>query len=56
MVKYGRVRTVDGIMIKVAADTICVHGDGANAIEIAKQIHQSLTAAGIEVAPPSRHK
>jgi UPF0271 protein len=56
MVKYGRVRTVDGIMIRVAADTVCVHGDGANAVQIVKRIHKSLTDAGIEVAPPSRHK
>jgi 5-oxoprolinase (ATP-hydrolysing) subunit A len=50
MVKYGRVRTVDAVMIKVAADTVCIHGDGANAVEIAKTIHRSLIDEGIEIA------
>jgi 5-oxoprolinase (ATP-hydrolysing) subunit A len=49
MVKYGRVRTVDAVMIKVATDTICIHGDGAYAVEFAVAIHKSLTDGGIEI-------
>lgn len=52
MVKYGRVRTLDAVMIKVAADTVCIHGDAANAAEIARTIRKSLSDAGIEVAAP----
>lgn len=52
LVKYGRVRTVDAIMIKVAVDTVCIHGDGANAVAIAKTIRKNLHDEGIEIAAP----
>lgn len=52
MVKYGRVRSTDGIMVKVVADTVCIHGDGANAVEIVRTIQKSLSDAGVEVAAP----
>jgi len=56
MIKYGRVRTVDAVMIKVAADTVCIHGDGGNAVNIAKTIHKSLINAGVEIAAPRNGK
>jgi UPF0271 protein len=56
MVKYGRVRTVEGVMVRVTADTVCVHGDGANAVEIAKTVHKSLIGEGIDIAAPAPAK
>lgn len=52
IVKYARVRTVDAVMMKVKADTVCIHGDGANAVQIARTIRQNLSDAGIEVVAP----
>jgi len=40
MISKGRVKTVSGKYIAVKADTICVHGDGAKAAELAEAIHQ----------------
>lgn len=37
-----RVKTVTGEEIFLQADTICIHGDGAYAIEFAKAIHKTL--------------
>ena len=51
IIKYGRVRSTDAIMIPIAADTVCIHGDGANAVEFAKAINRALKAGGIEITP-----
>lgn len=56
MIKYGRVRSIDGIMVKVVAETVCIHGDGVNAVEIAKTIHNRLINEGIEIARPTAVK
>jgi UPF0271 protein len=45
----GVVCTVDGSEIRVAADTLCIHGDGPRAIEIATAVRAALAAAGIDV-------
>ena len=52
MVKYGRVRTVDSVMIKVRADTVCIHGDGENAVEFAKRIRRRLADENVEISAP----
>lgn len=46
MVEEGRVTTISGKKISIAPDTICLHGDGANAVAIAKSIHEALAAKG----------
>jgi UPF0271 protein len=47
------VATVDGATIRVAADTICIHGDTPGAAALARAVRSALAAAGIEVRPPS---
>jgi UPF0271 protein len=49
MVREGRVRTVDGADLAIHADTICIHGDGANAVEFARAIRAELEGAGFVV-------
>lgn len=49
MIKYGRVRSVDGIMIPVVAETVCIHGDGDKAPEFARELNQRLIESGIEI-------
>jgi UPF0271 protein len=46
---HGRVRAVGGADIPVAADTICLHGDGAHALAFARRLRAGLTAAGLSV-------
>jgi UPF0271 protein len=54
MVKEGVVADVDGEEIAIRADTICIHGDGPNAAELAKTLRRGLEAVGIEAAAPGR--
>jgi len=50
----GRVRTSDGSMLELRADTLCLHGDTPGAPAIAKAVRQRLEAAGLEVHPLAR--
>ncbi|MFP3388172.1 LamB/YcsF family protein [Brevibacillus sp. SIMBA_040] len=49
MVNEGVVQSEQGIDVPISADTICIHGDGAHALEFAQHIRQALTAAQISV-------
>jgi len=49
MVAEGRVLSQQGIEVPISADTICIHGDGAHALEFARLIHQALGTAAISV-------
>jgi UPF0271 protein len=49
IVRYGRVRSDEGTMVKVEAETICLHGDGATAVEMAAAIRASLEQGGISI-------
>jgi UPF0271 protein len=51
MVRDGVVLTSGGREVPLAIDTICVHGDTPGAPELARRIHDALTAAGVTVAP-----
>lgn len=52
MVREGRVRAVDGDIVELQADTLCVHGDGAHAVAFARQLRASLEAADIGIRAP----
>ncbi|WP_026374446.1 LamB/YcsF family protein [Agrococcus lahaulensis] len=47
----GVVRAVDGSDVAVAADSICVHGDSAGAVAMARATRSALEAAGVAIAP-----
>ncbi|RAL26757.1 LamB/YcsF family protein [Thermoflavimicrobium daqui] len=49
IIKGGRVRTVSGEKIPLQADTICIHGDGEKALEMARLIHHRLLKEGIRL-------
>jgi len=42
IIREGTVQTVSGKIIPIVADTICIHGDGKHAVELAKSIHKVL--------------
>ena len=54
LVRKQRVRSLDGTDVPVHAETICVHGDGAHAVEFARAIRRGLAEAGITVARLTR--
>ena len=49
MIKDRTVRSVNGKVIPIVADTICIHGDGRNAVEVARCIHQGLKQNNIVI-------
>ncbi|TDF92022.1 LamB/YcsF family protein [Paenibacillus piri] len=49
MVNEGKILSRQNIDIGIQADTICIHGDGAHALEFAQNINESLKQAGITV-------
>ncbi|NVK14738.1 MAG: 5-oxoprolinase subunit PxpA [Rhodobacteraceae bacterium] len=49
MVEEGAIITESGKRIPAAIDTICLHGDTAEAVELAASVRSSLTAGGIAV-------
>jgi UPF0271 protein len=50
MVRDGAIHAASGARIPARIDTICVHGDGPEALSIARGVRAALQAAGIEVA------
>jgi UPF0271 protein len=53
-VTEGRVKTVDGNDIEVAADSICVHSDTPGVVRVAEAIVRKLGENGIEIRPVGR--
>lgn len=49
MVKEGKVTSVQGKEVALNAESICIHGDGAHAVEFAKRARTELEAAQIQV-------
>jgi UPF0271 protein len=49
MLREGRVRALDGTDVDIRAETVCVHGDGAQAVGFARRLRDALAAAGVEV-------
>jgi UPF0271 protein len=45
------VQDVEGGALTLRPDSICVHGDTSGAVEIARQVRQALTAAGVALTP-----
>jgi 5-oxoprolinase (ATP-hydrolysing) subunit A len=53
IVNQHHVNTIEGAAIPMIADTICIHGDGANAIEYARTLRECLLQNHVELAPVS---
>ena len=45
----GEIQTVNGAKLKVAAQSVCVHGDGPAALATARHIKDGLQSAGFEM-------
>jgi 5-oxoprolinase (ATP-hydrolysing) subunit A len=46
-----RVRASDGTAMEHPCDSICIHGDGPSAVEIASEVRAGLARAGVRVHP-----
>ncbi len=51
MAKEGKIRTIDGTIIDVDIQTICIHGDSPDAHKIVRAVREALEKAGLVVRP-----
>ena len=49
LVREGVIEAVDGSMVRVEADSICVHGDSPGAVAIARNIRQRFEQEGVQI-------
>jgi UPF0271 protein len=55
LVTRGEVRAIDGSVIKLAVDTICLHGDTPGAAALARLVRAALEQAGVDVRARGAH-
>ena len=51
LAETGTVTAIDGSVIPVRADSICLHGDTPGAVEFARSVRAALQDAGIPLRP-----
>ncbi|MBV9217463.1 MAG: LamB/YcsF family protein [Acidobacteria bacterium] len=51
MIQKHSVTAVDGTIVNLTADTICLHGDGSHAVEFATALRDGLSSNGVKIAP-----
>lgn len=51
LLREGQILSVDKVLLPMTADSICVHGDGAEAVAILSQVRAAILALGIDIAP-----
>ena len=51
LVKDGVVEAIDGSLVRLDAQSICVHGDSPGAVEMARAVRKALEADGVVVRP-----
>ena len=54
MVNKQQVISTSKKLISLKADTLCLHGDGAHAVDFAKTIHSALVNEGVSIKAPAR--
>ena len=47
----GTVTAIDGSVVRIRADSICVHGDSPGAVEMARRVREQLVQAGVTIRP-----
>ena len=51
MVAEGSVTCFDGSVIELSGETVCVHGDNPQALNLVRHIRKTLAGAGVEIRP-----
>jgi UPF0271 protein len=52
LARVGELVASDGTVFRSAARSLCIHGDNAEAIAIARRVRDALEAEGVEIAAP----
>ena len=51
MISDGAIHCLSGRRIPVSIDTVCVHGDNPEGVAVARQVRETLEAAGVQLRP-----
>ncbi|MNR08738.1 LamB/YcsF family protein [compost metagenome] len=51
LVSRGEVETLDGTLLALAPQSICLHGDGVHAVAFVRRLHEALVSNGISIRP-----
>lgn len=54
MVRGEPIEAIDGSLIKIEADSICVHGDSPDAVAVAKAVRDLLSSEGLKLSSFAR--
>lgn len=49
LVREGTVRAIDGTLLPMQVDTLCIHSDTPHAVDIARAVGEALRAKGVEL-------
>jgi UPF0271 protein len=49
MLEKGGCETIDGTWLSLPVQSICLHGDGPNAVELARTVRERIVQAGYEL-------
>lgn len=49
MVQEGRIEAIDGGFFEFEVDTLCIHGDNPNAVQITQAVRTALEAGGVQI-------
>lgn len=52
MILEGRATSISGAAVQVKADTICLHGDGEHAVDLARSLREAFADRDVEVKAP----
>ena len=52
LLRQGVVIARDGSRVRLRADTLCLHGDRADAVEFARALHSLLSGEGVQMRAP----
>ncbi|MBI2802872.1 MAG: LamB/YcsF family protein [Gammaproteobacteria bacterium] len=50
-VETGKVQAMDGTLVELDAESLCIHGDGPNCVAVATAIQQRLRSIGCKIVP-----
>jgi len=54
LLEHGAIESAQGKRVATEAQSICIHGDGPDAEDVAAAVRQTVLDAGLQVAPPRR--
>lgn len=51
IVVHHRLTAIDGSIIEIVADSLCIHGDTPGAVAIARAVREALVVSGVDLVP-----